>query len=72
MQKSLVSVKMEDTLMATSVCVVVTSLAPIVKTTGEQVSTDNLHSHCMLVQIMIFIAFTQAPSLLSVVASHTA
>ena len=72
MQKSLVSVKMEDTLMATTVCVVVTSLAPIVKTTREQVSTGILQSHCMLVQLMIFIAFTQAPSLLSTVASHTA
>ena len=72
MQKSLVSVKMKDTLMATSVCVVATSLAPTVKSTREQVSTGILQSHCMLVQLMIFIAFTQAPFLLFAVASHTA
>ena len=41
MQKSLVSVKMEDTLMATSACVVATSLAPTVKSTREQVSNTH-------------------------------
>ena len=37
--------------------------------TGEYII---MQSHCMLVQLMIFIAFTQAPFLLSAVASHTA
>ena len=45
--------------MPTSVWVVATSLARTVKSTREQVSTGILQSHCMLMQIMIFIAFTR-------------
>ena len=58
--------------MASSVCVVVTSLALTVKSMWEQVSTNMLDAVTLLVQTVIFITFTQAPSLQLAVAHHTA